>query len=106
LRREDRSQEKNDGYRSQDYSYQLVHNAISLCFNPTTTANVLVEQNADRERICRACQMVTGGPRYARFGRSGVVSFSRWLALSLRLCAAGRRRPWHSLCSFVDRDRR
>jgi hypothetical protein len=105
LRREDGSQEKNDGYRSEDYPYQLVHNAMSLCFNPTTTANVLVEQIADRERIGSHLPDVTGGPLYAGFGRSGVVSFSR-LALSLRLCAAGRRRTWHSLCYFVNCDRR
>jgi hypothetical protein len=31
LRREDGSQEEKNGYRSQDYSYQFVHRAMSLC---------------------------------------------------------------------------
>jgi hypothetical protein len=50
LRREYASQEEKDGYRSRDYPYQLIHNAMPLRFNPTTTANVLLEQSADRER--------------------------------------------------------
>jgi hypothetical protein len=42
LRREDGSQEENDGDRSQDYPNQLVHNAMSLRLNLTTIANLML----------------------------------------------------------------